>query len=75
MARGSIRSYVSAPRWASPRELLEQARMMTGVEFEVTERDKGLFTDTVYYKISGEEVDLRRFQAIVARAIARYNAD
>lgn len=65
-------TYIEGPRWAGIRKFIMDLAMLTDTKLSNVEQDKGWFRETVYFTVSGERENLRRFQGIALKQIEDY---
>lgn len=73
MAITTWRSSVSGLRSHGLREFLAEVGDISGVELTVTERDKGIIGDSIYFTISGDEIAITKFKRLFNQSLAEHN--
>ena len=74
MARHFLKSEVSGPRWARLGPFLRKAALKHDCQIELVE-DTGWISETIYFKVTGEETRINSFKADVNAGIENYNAN
>ena len=67
------KSYMQGPRWAGIKEFLFELSLKCKLGFTILEEDKGWFRTTIYYELSGKEIDIREFFKLLKLAERNYN--
>lgn len=71
--RGTWESYLEGPRWAFNAGTIRRAAIDYGLEVEYIHEDKGWFTKTVSFKISGPRRMMTIFRNAMVEAVQAWN--
>ena len=69
----TVKSYLSALKWAGAKEFLFDLAVSNHLQFKVLDHDKGLLRETIYYEVEGKESDLKRFKQRHDKALAEHD--
>lgn len=68
---GTLKSWIEAPRWAGASKFIKNLAWELGLQLQI-DIDKGFFTETVRFKVSGTESKLKQFSNTYANSISHY---
>lgn len=69
----SIKSHITAPRWAGMKEALFEGANSFGLEYQTLEEDKGFLRTTIYFKITGSKDMVQAFFKQLAIVVNEHN--
>jgi hypothetical protein len=69
----TAQSWISGPRWAGGRKILEDTAWKTGVALDILDHNKGWLFEKVEYVITGEIGAVLDFTQAVRKQVKTYN--
>ncbi len=66
-------NYAYAPRWAKLSTAIRDLALITYVDLEVLEVEKGLIREHIRFRISGNDSAVRHFRTAFFNMMRRYN--
>jgi len=70
----TVKSYIKGPKTARLSAFLKELAVDVGITVEITDIDRGWFTETVFFTVTGERAKLTNFNEYIQLAIVSHNA-
>lgn len=67
-----VRTYIKAPRLAGVPSFLKELAFEMEVELEITDREKGWWFETIFFRVEGPLFRLNEFKYVLGKSIEQY---
>jgi hypothetical protein len=69
----TVRSYISGGRWHGLKQFLYDAALAHGLELKIIDEDKGWFTHTILFSLTGPKRTIRACDRGIHASLQEYN--